>query len=410
MTGAPTRAVIAALMADGTEVRYVGGCVRDALLKQPVRDIDIATPDPPERVIALLEKAGIKAVPTGIAHGTVTAVAHGEHFEITTLREDVETYGRHARVAYTDDWMADAARRDLTMNAIFLAPDGTLYDPFGGLADLDARRVRFVGKAEQRIGEDVLRLLRFFRFLAYYGKGEPDPDALEACRRLADRLPSLSAERVWSETRKLLLAPDPAAVFRLMDDVGILSHFLPEARDFGRLAALVAIEVDIDEPTTSRGEPVRRLAALIPDDEAVADVLAGRLKLSNADRRRLARVAGHMADFEPATGAEGRRILYALGQPLFVDLVLIHWSQARARDGEEGAQSHESALAEASRWQPKTLPVHGSDVLGLGVPHGPLVGELLAEIEDWWVAGDFAADRTQALEELGRLAKNLPRN
>lgn len=408
MLGAATRAVIAALTAGGTDVRFVGGCVRDAILKQPVRDIDIATPDPPENVIELLESAGVKAVPTGIAHGTVTAVTKGEHFEITTLREDVETFGRHARVAYTDDWMADAARRDLTMNAIFLAPDGTLYDPFGGLADLDARRIRFVGKAEQRIAEDVLRLLRFFRFFAYYGKGEPDPEAMEACQRLADRLPSLSAERVWSETRKLLLASDPAAAFRLMDEAGVLTHFLPEAHRFERLAALVAIELDIDEPTTARGEPVRRLAALVDDDGVLADRVAERLKFSNADRRRLAQIASQMNAFEPAIGTKGRRQLYALGQPLFVDLVLIHWAATRA-DGSEGdGRLHEAALDEAAQWTPKTLPVHGSDVLSLGVPHGPDVGALLAKIEDWWISGDFVADRTEALDELGRLVTNRP--
>ena len=406
MVGAATRAVVAALTAGGTDVRFVGGCVRDAILKQPVRDIDIATPDPPERVIELLESAGVKAVPTGIAHGTITAVAMGEHFEITTLREDVETFGRHARVAYTDDWMADAARRDLTMNAIFLAPDGTLYDPFGGLADLDARRIRFVGKAEQRIEEDVLRLLRFFRFFAYYGEGEPDPEAIRACQRLAHRLPSLSAERVWSETRKLLLAPDPAAAFRLMDEAGILAHFLPEAHRFERLAALVTIEAEIDEPATARGEPVRRLAALIDDDGKLADALAERLKFSNADRRRLTQIASHMKAFKPVTGAGGRRLLYALGEPMFFDLVLIHWAATRADGGERDAALHEAALEEAAHWTPKTLPVHGSDVLSLGVPHGPDVGALLAKIEDWWIAGDFAADRAEALNELSRLVAN----
>jgi len=193
MTAPETRAVVAALTADGTEVRFVGGCVRDALLGRPVKDVDIATPDRPQRVMELLARAGIRAIPTGIEHGTVTAVVGRTPFEITTLRRDVETYGRRAKVAFTDDWTADAARRDFTINALSCTPDGRLYDPFGGLADLRAGRVRFVGDPEARIREDVLRLLRFFRFYAHYGAAPPDPAALAACRALAPLLPGLAS-------------------------------------------------------------------------------------------------------------------------------------------------------------------------------------------------------------------------
>src|SRR5215510_13136350 len=218
MIAAETVAVMAALSSAGGEARFVGGCVRDALLGRPVTDVDIATHEPPERVMNLLSRAGIKAVPTGIKHGTVTAVIGRKHFEITTLRRDVETYGRHARVEYTNDWAADAARRDFTMNALFCSLDGTIYDPFGGLADLREHRVRFVGDAEARIREDVLRLLRFFRFYAHYGAPPPDAAALAACRALAPLLPTLSGERVCGETLKLLLAPEPASVFATMRD------------------------------------------------------------------------------------------------------------------------------------------------------------------------------------------------
>src|SRR5215468_4177027 len=259
MIAAETVAVMAALAAAGGEARFVGGCVRDALLGRKVSDIDIATHEPPERVMNLLSRAGIKAIPTGIKHGTVTAVVGVRHFEITTLRRDVETYGRHARVEYTDDWAADAARRDFTMNALFCSADGTIYDPFGGLADLRAQRVRFVGDPAERIREDVLRLLRFFRFHAHYGKPPPDPPALAACRDLAHLLPTLSGERVCAETLKLLSAPQPADVVDLMRESGVLAHFLPEATGIDRMRALVAAEAVAPRDLVPRPDPLRRL-------------------------------------------------------------------------------------------------------------------------------------------------------
>ncbi|HWA45288.1 MAG TPA: CCA tRNA nucleotidyltransferase, partial [Hypericibacter adhaerens] len=280
MIDARTQAVIAALRADGAELRFVGGCVRDAVLGRAIKDIDLATPDPPETVIALLKRAGLKAVPTGIEHGTVTAVVEKQPFEVTTLRRDVETDGRHAKVEFTDDWRADAARRDLTFNAMSLSPDGTLHDYFGGFDDLQAGRVRFVGDAATRIEEDVLRLLRFFRFYAHYGKPPPDAVALEACRRMAPRLPDLSGERIQAETLKLLAASDPAPVVALTQNDGVLEHWLPEARSVARLAALVRIENGLGrEP-----DPLLRLAALIEGGPEIARGLAWRLRLSNADR------------------------------------------------------------------------------------------------------------------------------
>src|SRR5262249_4075958 len=212
------RAVLATLASGGVEARFVGGSVRDALLGRPIGDIDIATPAPPERVIELLEKSGIKVIPTGLAHGTVTAVVAPRHFEITTLRRDIETYGRRARVAFDADWGADAARRDFTINAIFLAPDGTIHDPVGGLADLQAGRVRFVGDPATRIAEDVLRLLRYYRFEARFGTGVGSPEARAACHAAVHLLPSLSGERVSQELLKLLATPDPIAVLQMMQE------------------------------------------------------------------------------------------------------------------------------------------------------------------------------------------------
>jgi poly(A) polymerase len=286
MTAPETVAVMAALSAAGGEARFVGGCVRDALVGRKVRDVDIATHEPPERVLNLLARAGIKAIPTGIKHGTVTAVIGARHFEITTLRRDVETYGRHAKVEYTDDWQADAARRDFTMNALFCGADGSIYDPFGGAADLRAQRVRFVGDPEARIREDVLRLLRFFRFHAHYGKPPPDAAALAACRSLAHLLPTLSGERICAETLKLLSAPEPADVIDLMGEAGVLANFLPEATRNDQLRALVALESSAPRDLMPRTDPLRRLRGRRAGGGDAAAALECGARPSDRPRRR----------------------------------------------------------------------------------------------------------------------------
>src|ERR1700746_2603900 len=294
MTDLVTLSVLEALSAGGAQARFVGGSVRDALLGRQIGDIDIATPVPPERVIELLEKRGIKVVPTGLAHGTVTAIAGTpqRHFEITTLRRDVETYGRRARVAFDADWAADAARRDFTINAIFLDPDGTVHDPVGGLADLRAHRVRFVGNPGTRIAEDVLRILRYYRFEARFGNGLGDPQARAACRALAHLLANLSAERVAQELVKLLETSYPISALRMMLEDGVLSVILPVARRLDRLRHMIAIEPELD--------PLRRLAALIEVDGPGATALAERLHFSNAWRDRLRGLARPWAVDPPA--------------------------------------------------------------------------------------------------------------
>ncbi|HEX9646749.1 MAG TPA: CCA tRNA nucleotidyltransferase [Alphaproteobacteria bacterium] len=394
MQAPETAEVLAALQARGTTVRFVGGCVRDALLGKEVGDIDIATPDPPETVLALIESAGLKAVPTGLAHGTVTAIAGGVPFEVTTLRRDVETYGRHARVAFIDDWTDDAARRDFTINAMFLDPDGTLYDPFGGRADLAAGHVRFVGEARRRIDEDVLRLLRFFRFHAWYGRPPADDEALAACRELAPRLETLSGERLQAELFKLLAAPAPLPALELMADAGVMPHLLPNARAGwqARLAALVGLE---DAP--ANGDAVRRLAAIVA---APTEALAARLRLSRADGERLAALAGAAELPAPAMDARAvRAMLYRLGPELFRDLALLAWSEAGGGEDDGFAR----LLAAAADWPSPELPVRGRDVLARGIPKGTAVGALLAEVERWWVAGDFRAGRAEALAYLDQL-------
>lgn len=404
MTAPETRAVLSALRVEGQEVRFVGGCVRDAILGRPVKDVDIATPDSPEKVVKLLESAGLKAVPTGIEHGTVTAVSDHRPFEITTLREDVETYGRRARVAFTDSWAADAARRDFTMNALFCSPDGTIYDPFGGWADLLAGRVRFVGDPNARIREDYLRLLRFFRFHAHYGHGAPDEAGLRAAAAHAPRLAELSGERVREEIFRLLAAPDPASVLDVMTTHRILLSVLPEAARIGRLRTLVDWESALKAPA----DPLRRLAALLEGGAEVAEKTAERLRLS---RRESERLGALMAPVHPVrVGEPARRLRVALhrrGQEEIRDLLLLDAAE-RAEKGESPEEADlAGALAEVSKWTPKRLPVGGADARGLGIAPGPRMGRLLTAVERWWEEQDFRPGRDACLEKLKELAGRM---
>ncbi|MPY71313.1 MAG: CCA tRNA nucleotidyltransferase [Alphaproteobacteria bacterium] len=404
MTAPATVAVMAALGDAGAVARFVGGCVRDAVLGRTVKDIDIATDAEPGGVLAALRDAGVRAVPTGLDHGTVTAVREGRPFEITTLRHDVETFGRRARVAFTDDWAADAARRDLTLNALYCDADGTLYDPVGGLADLKAGRVRFVGAARARIEEDVLRLLRFFRFHAHYGQGAPDEAALAACAEMAPRLEVLSAERVWMELKRLLAAPDPASVLDIMAQRGALEHVLPEASRRDRLRALCDLEAALGRDP----DPVLRLAASAALDGRAADAVALRLRFSNADRGRLIRLAAPEAEVAPAMDERARRVaLYRLGAATFADLVLIGWAEEAALGGgdiERGnAAAWRALLAASGRWKDLSLPVGGADAMALGVPRGPEIGNLLGRLETWWIGEDFRPGRKACLDRLRAL-------
>jgi len=392
MTWPETRAVVAALSAGGATVRFVGGCVRDSLLGRQVTDVDLATPDPPEVVMGLLEAGGLRALPTGLDHGTVTALAGARRFEITTLRHDVETFGRRARVAFTDDWAGDAARRDFTMNALYLAPGGELFDPMDGLADLEAGRVRFVGAPGARIDEDALRILRLFRFHAHYGQRPLERTALEACRARAASLRTLAGERVRDELLRLLAAPAPRQALELMAAHGVLAAILPEARALDRLERLVALEEG------ASADPERRLAAVLAVDQAGARAVAERLRLSKAQSERLALLAA--PPLALAAGMEGRavrRVLYQLGPERVRDLVLLAWAEA----GNDADDRPWRALMEAAAgWRRPELPVRGADLLALGVPAGPEVGRLLEAVEAWWIEGDFQAGRDQALERL----------
>jgi poly(A) polymerase len=388
MADPPTATLFAALEAAGIGARFVGGCVRDAVLKRGFDEIDLAVTKPPETVMLALKAAKIKVVPTGLKHGTVTAIVAGRPFELTTLRRDVETDGRHAVVAFTDDWLEDASRRDFTFNALYADRDGTLYDPFEGRADLAQHRVRFIGDADQRIAEDRLRVLRFFRFHAWYGVPPLDAHGFEACARHAGALGGLSGERVAREMLKLLAAPDPADAIEAMSDAGALDHWLPEYNGTARLRALIVRE--------EKPDGLRRLAAILSDD-AAPGVIGKRLRLSTQDSLRLEIMLAPEPAIDIAGGAAAWRAgLYAFGTNLYVDRLLL----AVDTPGDWRA-----ALALARSWTPPELPVSGSDALKLGLKPGPNVGALLGAVERWWIAGDFTADRTACLAELKKVAK-----
>lgn len=404
MTAEETRAVFAALQADGKEARFIGGCVRNAVFGLPVKDIDIATSERPERVIELLQAAGIKAVPTGIDHGTITAVIGDRHFEVTTLRVDVETDGRRAQVAYTDDWLTDARRRDFTINTLSCTLQGDIYDPLRGMEDLGNRWVRFVGLPKDRIEEDVLRLLRFFRFQATFGGGGIDRDALAACRLLAPRLKELSGERVRSELFRILAAPNPAETFLLMKGERVLEHVLPEAVNFGRLRMIGWLETTAIKVPSVKADTLRRLAATLDDDGAGHKDLAHRLRLSNEQAGRLAALTGGACAPTPEMSEHDRQMaLYDFGVEIFRDLILLRWAGEMAMEPRHDHTRTEAWLAlidSADTWVRPEFPLRGKDALDLGVKRGPRVGAVLKSVEQWWRDQDFNAGREACLEKL----------
>lgn len=371
---AGSRAVLAALGSAGATPRFVGGCVRDGLLGRNSSDLDIAIDQMPEDSMRLLENCGIKVIPTGLKHGTITAVADGQHFEVTALRVDVENFGRHAKVAFTDDWRLDAARRDFTINAIYADGDGRLYDPVGGRADLAAGRVRFVGDPAQRIDEDKLRILRFFRFQALFGQGAPDAQAVAACTAAAPGIDGLSGERVRDEIFKLLAAPEPLPSLELMARAGVLQHVLPAGFRFGGLAQ-------------SDGDPLRRLSAIAKGGAPAARAIGQRLRLSARQGQRLGFLMAPPAQLTPSMARTAlRQLLYDHGAERIDDL---------AR--QQGAAGLLPRLQDAA---PPAFPLSGRDAVAAGMRPGPAVGQALRALEASWRANDFAATRQQLLAEL----------
>ena len=390
----PLARLLAVLDRDGEEARVVGGAVRNALLDLPPGDIDVATTAVPDEVIRRAEAAHFKPVPTGLAHGTVTVVAEGRPFEVTTLREDVETFGRHATVRFGRDWQRDAERRDFTMNAFSLSADGTVHDYVGGLADLKARRVRFIGDAATRIAEDYLRILRFFRFHAGYGEGAPDAAGLHAAIAARAGLEQLSRERVRMEIVKLLAAPRAAAALAVMSEAGLLGSVLggvPLLPGFVRMSGIeAALGLDADA--------MRRLGALnvlIAED---AERLLSRLRLSNAEHARLAAMGTGWWRVSPAMDeSAARELIYRVGPEAFAERALLAW----ARSGAKADDPAWRALATLPQhWTAPVFPLKAADFIARGIEKGPALGKALASAEEAWIAAGFPNNA----DALGRIA------
>ncbi|MCF8480187.1 MAG: CCA tRNA nucleotidyltransferase [Rhodospirillum sp.] len=415
-----TRAVMETLAGEGGEARFVGGCVRDALIHRPSSDgdVDIATTELPDRVMALMEARGFKVIPTGLAHGTVTVVAEGLAFEVTTLRRDTACDGRHADVEFTTSFREDAHRRDFTFNALSADGDGRVYDYFDGIADLMEGRVRFIGRPMDRIKEDYLRILRFFRFFGRFGRPPANPDALSACATLAAGVDALSAERIRAELLKILAVEDPAGVLALMRGARVLDRILPEARDLPRLRALVLLETRGLVLPRLGPDPLRRLASVLDAGEGgespgLAVDLGERLRLSRAETERL----DWMLEGDPAAwpdpdsdNREGgmRRLLDAHGPERLADRILLAWSRERALELRPQAVRTEhwrALLEQVLAWEAKPFPLTGGDLLARGFS-GPDLGQALARLRGEWLDGDRLWNREEALARLDLLPRD----
>ena len=385
---------------DGEEARVVGGAVRNALLGEPVNEVDVATTAVPDEVIRRAEAAGLKPVPTGVEHGTVTVVINGTPFEVTTLREDVETYGRHARVAFGRNWQRDAERRDFTMNALYASRDGTVHDYVGGLDDLKERRVRFIGEPARRIAEDYLRILRFFRFHAAYGEGgHPDAAGLSACIAAREGLETLSRERVRAELFKLLVAPHVVPALVSMSEGGLLVVVLGGVPLLASFANMTKLEREL----ALAHDPIRRLGALAASTTEDAERLRERLRLANTENDRLASMADRWWQISTATDMRaGRVLIYRLGPERFLDRALLAWSRAWP---EGVADNHwRDLVLLLSRWSAPEFPLKAADFIARGVAKGPPLGAALRAAEEAWIAQDFPMDAA-ALTKIAEAAQ-----
>ncbi|APX70328.1 MULTISPECIES: CCA tRNA nucleotidyltransferase [unclassified Brucella] len=401
----PLQALFKALNRDGGEARVVGGAVRNTLLGTGVSDVDLATTHLPEETVRLASEAGFKPVPTGMEHGTITVVVQGHPFEVTTLRRDIETNGRHAKVAFGTDWKADAERRDFTINALYVTANGTVIDQVGGLADIETRTLRFIGDAEQRIREDYLRILRFFRFFAWYGSGRPEAEGLRASARLKDGIAQLSAERIWSEIKKLLGAPDPSRALLWMRQAGVLNLVLPESEKWGidAIHGLVRTQSDLGW----QADPLLRLESLVPPDAARMEELGKRMKMSNAERARLEAWARADA-VKPGLSEQAlKKAIYRGSKQALLDRIRLAYAAARQEAvGSDEAMIRAGGFARlldaAEHYDAPVFPVTGGDLLARGIEKGPGLGETLRSLETLWIDSGFSLDRSALLDKLDR--------
>jgi poly(A) polymerase len=393
----PLPELLAVLSSEGEEARVVGGAVRNTLMNLPRGDVDIATTATPPEVIRRVEAAGFKAVPTGIDHGTITVVIRGEPFEVTTLRVDVETFGRKAAVRFGRDWKTDAERRDFTMNALSVSADGRLYDYVGGLSDLEARHVRFIGDPATRIAEDYLRILRFFRFHAAYGNGEPDAAGVAACIAGRHGLEKLSRERVRMELLKLLVADGAAPALVTMSDAGLLVSLLAGVPLIATFAKMTALEAALGIPP----DPIRRLAALNVVVAEDAERMWQRLRLANAEHERLGSMADAWSRLSPVAGENaGQALLYRLGPDRFVDRVLLAWARSAAAPDDA---SWRTLATLPARWTAPAFPLKAADFIQRGVEKGPALGAALRAAEEVWIAAGFP-DAAAAIDDIAQAA------
>jgi poly(A) polymerase len=381
----PAARVLGLLNSDGEEARVVGGAVRNALLKIPLGDIDIATTALPDEVVRRAKAAGIKSVPTGIDHGTVTLVVEGQPFEVTTLREDTETFGRKAKVAFGRDWAADARRRDFTINGLSVDADGVVHDHVGGLEDIAARRVRFIGDPNHRITEDYLRILRFFRIHAAYGAGEPDRAGYLACIAGRAGLANLSAERLRMEMLKLMVADGAAGAVLAMTDGGLLLSILGGVAYTGPFAAMIAAERMLG----LKPDAVRRLGALAVAVTEDARRVATRLRLSNAETKALDSMGHRWWRLAGMDEARARRLIYRLGAERYRDRLLLAWARA---DGTTDAARWRELTTLPERWSAPKFPLKAADFIARGIAEGAALGHVLTLAEDAWLAADFPLD------------------
>jgi len=394
LAAASLQRVFAAIEQDGDEARAVGGSVRNTLLDVPVSDVDIATTARPEETIARAEAAGLKAIPTGLEHGTVTLISSGVPYEVTTLREDVETFGRHAVVKFGRDWHRDAERRDFTMNALYADRQGQIHDPLGGYEDCLQGRVRFIGSATERIREDYLRILRFFRILAAYGKGAPDPDGLSACLKERDGLRQLSAERIGMEMRRLVVTPRAGEIVKVMEHNGVMEIVtggISRVTDFQALQELRSVAPEIREAPLA----LTALAGFVHED---IDRLADRFRLSNHERKRMlaAHAAWRALGPDPSVD-KVQRELYRFGRVAGIDGVLLAWSRSMAPPADP---AWNALLNDARTWPIPEFPLTGKQIIAGGLPPGPRVGAELSRLEELWIASGYRLTASELLDQV----------